>query len=51
MRDIQKVAKQYLKPEDTVILVVGNKENIYSSLSKLKKNINNVDVTIPNSNK
>lgn len=44
--DVQRVAKQYLKPEKLVTIVVGNKAEIQPSLGELG-NVQEIDVTIP----
>ncbi len=44
--DIQRVAKQYLKPEQVQILVVGNAAEIGDQLDKYGT-VNEVDITIP----
>ncbi|MEX0844768.1 MAG: pitrilysin family protein [Balneolaceae bacterium] len=44
--DIQRVANEYIKPDDTQILVVGNKEEIGDQLDKYGE-VNEIDITIP----
>lgn len=44
--DVQRVARQYLKPDRVQILVVGNKEEIGDQLNKYGP-VNELDITIP----
>ncbi|MGL5793910.1 MAG: M16 family metallopeptidase [Waterburya sp.] len=45
--DILQVAQQYLQPDKLVTLVVGNSQAMNPSLDSLAKNINTVDIAIP----
>lgn len=47
--DVQSVAKEYLHPEETHILVVGNRNDFSDSLSTLTKDgsVNEIDISIP----
>ncbi|MFA5670539.1 MAG: pitrilysin family protein [Balneolaceae bacterium] len=44
--DIQRVAKEYLRPDKVQVLVVGNKAEIGDQLNKFGK-INEIDIAIP----
>ncbi|MEA5582113.1 pitrilysin family protein [Nodularia harveyana UHCC-0300] len=46
--DVQRVAKEYLKPEQIITLVVGNQTAIQPPLTQLAKSVTPIDVTIPN---
>ncbi|MGL5805103.1 MAG: M16 family metallopeptidase [Xenococcaceae cyanobacterium] len=48
IEDVQKVAQQYLKPEQIVTLVVGNSKNMQPPLSSLGTQVRAVDITIAN---
>ncbi|MCC6389342.1 MAG: insulinase family protein [Bryobacterales bacterium] len=45
--DVLRVAKEYLKPEDFVIVAVGKSEDFGTPLSALGLPIHNIDLTIP----
>jgi zinc protease len=45
--DVLRVAKKYLQPNQIVTLIVGNAQVIEPSLSRLKTEVQTVDITIP----
>jgi zinc protease len=45
--DVQRVAKEYWKPEDFTIVAVGNPKDFGKPLTDLKIAVNKIDLTIP----
>lgn len=46
IEDVQRVAREYLKPDEMQILVVGNKDEIGDQLEKYGE-VNEIDISIP----
>jgi zinc protease len=47
IKDVQRVAQQYLQPDKLVTLVVGNTNTIVPPLTSISPNVTSLDITIP----